>query len=88
MDGPRRKKAWKNKGADQHAFPRILNSAFVFDSGKNNDETCYMQKVTIQARHCSSPGRFEPYLVANPGDRVSRIETQKMCRFTSLVFNP
>ena len=37
MDGPRREKAWKNKGADQHAFPRIPISAFVFDSGKNND---------------------------------------------------
>ena len=51
-----------NKGADQPAHPRSLNSAFVIR---------YWDSIKPLASLCSWAGRFESYLVANPEDRFS-----------------
>ena len=54
-----------NKGADQPAYSRSLNSTFVVRCLEYDMYTCYIQSFKILASFCSWAGWFECYLVAN-----------------------
>ena len=58
-----------NKGADQPAHMRSLDSAFVIGC---LGSSFYMQNLKPLASLCSCADRFVPYLVAIPEDRFSR----------------
>ena len=65
-----------NIGTDQPVHSHSLISTFIKFAGKHNSQSCYMRNLKIPASLCSWAGWFEPYLVANPEGRLSRVETQ------------
>ena len=60
-----------NKGADQHAHPRNLISAFVVRWLGSIIPILAKSKISRLASCCSWAGRYESYLVANAKDRFS-----------------